>query len=136
MYETFAHTADTGLRVQTADLNTLFAEAGQALFSLMVGNLDDVQTRSRVPFAIDGDDVEYLLVDWLTELLYAFESERWLFREFEVSIGAGELRATGLGETADTKRHQLEHEVKAITYHGLEVKQSPEGWNATVIVDI
>jgi SHS2 domain-containing protein len=36
MFETFDHTADLGLRNWAADLNTLFAEAGQALFSTIV----------------------------------------------------------------------------------------------------
>ena len=36
MYETFEHTADLGLRVRAADLDTLFAEAAACLFSAIV----------------------------------------------------------------------------------------------------
>jgi SHS2 domain-containing protein len=37
----------------------------------------------------------------------------------------------------DAARHKMDHEVKAITYHGLQVEQQPDGsWSAEVIVDI
>lgn len=136
MYKTFAHTADTGLRVEAADLNTLFADAAQALFSLIVSNLTDVKTRTREHFQIAGREVDYLLVDWLSELLFVFESRHMLFREFDVSIGPDGLEATAVGESIDERRHRLDHEVKAITYHGLQVKQKQDKWIATVIVDI
>ena len=136
MYKTFAHTADAGLQVESPNLNTLFAEAGQALFSLIVSNLATVETRTRRQFTIGGCEVEYLLVDWLNELLFACESQRLLFREFDVSVGAEGLQATAVGESIDESRHRLDHEVKAITYHELKVEQAKDKWAATVIVDI
>jgi SHS2 domain-containing protein len=136
MYRTFAHTADVGLRIETADRNGLFAEAGRAFFSLIVANLGDVQSRSSHDFEIAGDDLEFLLVDWLNELLFAYESKRLLLCEFDVAIGPDGLKATAAGETVDPQRHRLDHEVKAITYHGLKVEQTPQGWAAEVIVDI
>jgi len=136
MYEIFSHTADAGLRVEAADLNALFAEAGQALFSLIVSNLADVETRTSRQFVVAGCEVDYLLVDWLNELLFAFESQHLLFREFHVAIEADGLKATATGEVVDSRRHQLDHEVKAITYHGLRVEQVGKLWIATVIVDI
>lgn len=136
MYRTFAHTADVGLRVDAVDLNTLFAEAGKALFSLIVTNLQDVQSRTRKEFAVAGGNLEFLLVDWLGELLYVYESERLLLCEFDVAVDSQGLTATAAGESADPHRHRLEHEVKAITYHGLKVEPAPAGWAAEVIVDI
>ncbi len=136
MYEIFAHTADAGLRVEATDLNELFAQAGEALFSLVVSNPADVAAKIQEKFSIVGAEIDYLLVDWLNELLFAFESRRLLFREFAVSIGNGRLEATAWGEPYDERRHQLAHEVKAITYHGLKVEPSGGQWTATVIVDI
>jgi SHS2 domain-containing protein len=136
MYETFSHTADVGLRVQSPDLNTLFAEAGQAFFSVIIENLSDVKPRNRVEFHIAGQDLAYLLADWLNELLFAFESRRLLLREFEVSVGHDGLQAVAQGETVDEARHTLDHEVKAVTYHGLKVEQTDAGWLAEVVLDI
>jgi SHS2 domain-containing protein len=136
MYETFAHTADVGLRVKAPDLNTLFAEAGQGFFTLIVSNLSDVELRSRVEFHIAGRDLAYLLADWLNELLFVFESRRLLLREFEVTVDPDGLKAVARGETVDEGRHVLDHEVKAVTYHGLRVEQLNGDWLAEVIVDI
>jgi SHS2 domain-containing protein len=47
------------------------------------------------------------------------------------------LSATCRGEQMDPARHAMDHEVKAITYHGLAVHQNADGtWHAEVIVDI
>jgi SHS2 domain-containing protein len=80
--------------------------------------------------------VEYLLFDWLNELLYAFESEKLLLAEFDLKLKDQQLTATCRGEPMDPARHQMEHEVKAITYHGLRVEQTADGWQSEVIVDI
>jgi len=136
MYETFDHTADIGLRVTAPDVDSLFADAGRGFFSVIVTNLDDVRPRTRVEFNVAGAELDYLLVDWLNELLFAFESRRLLLSEFDVSVGAGGLAAVAQGETVDDRRHQLEHEVKAITYHGLKIEQVDGNWTAEVILDI
>jgi SHS2 domain-containing protein len=85
---------------------------------------------------VAGTDPELLLFDWLTELLYVFESRKLLLAEFEVSVDSRGLSATCRGEPVDPARHELDHEVKAITYHGLRIEQTAEGWLAEVIVDI
>jgi SHS2 domain-containing protein len=136
VYTIFPHTADAGLRVEAEDMEELFAEAGRAFFSLVVANLDDVQPRTQREITVEGDDLEYLFFDWLNELLFTFENERLLLSQFEVSLDAGGLRSVASGERVDRDRHQLEHEVKAITYHGLKVVRTEQGWMAEVIVDI
>jgi SHS2 domain-containing protein len=136
MYEHFEHTADLGLRVRASDVDTLFAEAATALTAAIVEDVNAIEPRQRVALVIAGDDVEYLLLDWLTALLVKFEVERLLFREFRVKTEDGVLTANLRGEPFDPERHQLSHEVKAITYHGLHVEQTGDGWQAEVIVDI
>jgi SHS2 domain-containing protein len=136
MYETFEHTADLGLRVRAADLDTLFAEAGAALFAAVVEELGSVEPRQRVDVHVDGDERAFLLFDWLRELLYRFDSEHLLFGRFEVHVGESGLDGSAWGEPLDPVRHALAHEVKAITYHGLRVEQTSDGWLAEVIVDI
>src|SRR5262249_18207613 len=136
MYETFDHTADLGLRMRAPDLDTLFAEAGRALFAIIVENLEEVEAKQQVHVELAGDEREFLLFDWLKELLYQFDSQHLLFSRFEVHVGAAGLTANVWGETLDRNRHRLLHEVKAITYHGLTVEHTNQGWLAEVIVDI
>ena len=136
MFETFEHTADLGLRVRAKSLENLLEEAGRGLFSIMVTNLADVRCLQERAYRVDGAAVDYLLFDWLNELLYTFESDRLLLAEFHVELDSDGLRATARGEPMDLDRHRMEHEVKAITYHGLRVEEDADGWIAEVIVDI
>ena|SRR5579884_2196382 len=136
MHEFFEHTADLGLRVRAADLETLFAEAATALFEAVVDNLESVRPLRSVAVRVAGTELEYLLFDWLKELLYRFDAERLLFSRFAVRLTPEGLEGTAEGEELDPQRHELGHEVKAITYHGLRVEKSDGEWLAEVIVDI
>ena len=136
MYEMFEHTADLGLRVSAPDLDTLFAEAGQALFSAIVEELATVQALQPVSVDLAGTELAYLLFDWLNELLFQYESEHVLLSRFDVHVSESGLQGTVWGEPLDPGRHELQHEVKAITYHQLRVERTPDGWLAEVIVDI
>ena len=77
-----------------------------------------------------------LLLDWLNELLYCFEREHLLLAEFDISFDSHGLKASARGEPLDAERHEPSHEIKAITYHEFEVKQTENGWQARFIVDI
>jgi SHS2 domain-containing protein len=136
MHETFDHTADLGLRIRAADLDALFAEAAQALFETIVDDLGTVQPRERLDLELHGDDREYLLFDWLNELLFRWDTEHLLLSRFEVHVAGDGLKGTAWGEPLDRARHTLGHEVKAITYHDLRVEWDTDGWLAEVIVDI
>ena len=86
MHETFEHTADLGLRIRAADLDTLFVEAAQALFEAIVEDLQSVRPDRRVDAALAGDEREYLLFDWLKTLLYHFDAEHLLLSRFEAHV--------------------------------------------------
>lgn len=136
MYETFDHTADLGLRARASTLDVLFAEMAEALFAAIVEDPATIAPRESVEVTIAGDERDYLLFDWLRKLLFLFEGDHWLFRRFTVRVSETGLVATAWGEPLDRSRHELSHEVKAITYHELKVEPAPEGWLAEVIVDI
>jgi SHS2 domain-containing protein len=136
MYETFDHTADLGLRVRAADLGALFAEAGMALTATLVEDPDAIRAEVSLDVKLAADDLEYLFFDWLKSLLYQFDAEKLLFSRFDVKVSDTGLEATAWGERLDESRHELAHEVKAITYHALKVEKTDDGWLAEVIVDI
>jgi SHS2 domain-containing protein len=138
MYEIFEHTADIGIRARAADLETLFADAARGLFSILVANLEAVRPVLEEPVRIEGEQGRYddLLFDWLAELLYRFDARRVLFSEFAVRVSDTAVAAVVRGEPMDRGRHEMDMEVKAITYHGLKVEPEGDGWLAEVIVDL
>jgi len=136
MYEIFEHTADLGIRARAGSLGELFADAARGLFAVMVANLDAVRTVDEVKFHISGSNCEELLHDWLAELLYTFSARRTVLAEFQVEVNSTGLVATAKGEPVDLARHEIDLEVKAITWHALKVERIARGWQAEVIVDV
>ena len=136
MFETFAHTADLGLRVRSASRESLFEEAALGLFSMLIVDPSEVQPREEIRIEIDADEIEYQLFDWLSELLYRFDTQHLLLGQFYVEFNDGKLIGICRGEPLDRVRHVMDHEVKAITYHDLRVEESDGEWLAEVIVDI
>ncbi|RMF90583.1 MAG: archease, partial [Planctomycetota bacterium] len=114
MFETFEHTADIGLRVTAESLEDLFAEAAIGFYTLLCPNLESVHPLASrsvvVPFpAAAGEacepDYAELLHDWLSELLYIFDVERFLACRVNVAFENGELHGTLEGEPFDARRH-------------------------------
>lgn len=136
MYELFEHTADMGLRVRAENLSGLFEDAARALFSVIVANLDSVRPVQEVTIRLSAGQLDDLLFDWLAELLFRFDAHRTVFGEFQVDVQGNQLTAVARGELIDPARHELDMEVKAITYHGLKVEHNDQGWLAEVIVDL
>ena len=136
MYEYFDHTADVGIRVRAADLPELFADAGRALFGLIVENLDDVRDVEEIDVRVAGAVGDDLLFDWLSELLQVFEMTGLVLCRFEVEMAGEEITARAWGEQLNVERHRLGHEVKAVTYHLLKLEQTADGWVGEAVVDL
>ncbi len=130
-FEFFDHTADIGLAVEAEDKAAVFAEAAKGLFELLIG-LDSIRTTDSFRMTISGTDDLELMAEWLTTLLFQFEVDEMVFAEFDVQYTEGLLTATVRGEKRSEQRHFPRTEVKAITYHGLEVTET----SARIILDI
>lgn len=130
------HTADMGIEASGATLEELFAEAAYGLMEIIAGAPQGLCREERSVVVEGGDEAE-LLVNWLNEVLYLFEMRRFFPVDFEVEgVAWNRLHARVRGETFDPERHPVEREVKAVTYHQLEVVEDQEGWKAQVIFDI
>jgi SHS2 domain-containing protein len=135
-YETFDHTADIGVRAFGRTPEEVFGHAAEALFNVLT-DLKSIRGRLTRKVEIHGSDLEDLLVRWLGELLYLCEGEGYLFREFSiVQLTPTFLKATARGERFDPARHEFKTEIKAVTYHQVEVAQKDGKWVGKVIFDI
>ncbi len=134
-YRYLEHTADTGIEAWGATLADAFAEAALGLFALMV-DPSTVKERTERRFVVRGDDVEDLLVRWLSELIAVVDSEGLLLRRFAIDSFEGKtMVARGWGETLDPSRHEVRVAVKAATYHRLSVDAGPPA-RVRVILDL
>lgn len=138
-FERLDHTGDIGLRVTAGSASALFEEAARALTAIMC-EPGSIRARTRREVHLEAPALDLLLVDWLNELLYRFEVDRLLVHSARVRLTHGQdtvqLEATVRGETYDPAVHPLNTLLKAVTYHGLELEETPEHWRASMIVDI
>jgi SHS2 domain-containing protein len=136
--EVFDHTADVGLRISASDLPDLFRTAAEALFDYVVANRGDVGVERTETLTLKADSTADLLVAWLNELIFRCETRHFLFNRFELMIldDGLSLEAKIGGEPIDRSRHILDHEVKAVTHHGISLERDGEEWVAEVILDI
>jgi SHS2 domain-containing protein len=135
-FEILDHTADIGLIVYGENLRVLFENAGEAFFHIIT-DLRKVRRRVEKRIDIKGESLDRLMVDWLSELLYLHDVESLLFKGFKVdSVGEGGLKAIVKGEPFQEGVHVIKTEVKAVTYHQIEVRQENGRWRAQVILDL
>jgi SHS2 domain-containing protein len=135
-FEVISHTADIGIVVYGSCLDELMTSAAE-------GMIDLITDRSRIGSSIvkrielEAGDGEILLVKWLNELLFLFEVERLLFTSFDITIvGGNRMMAKCCGEEFDPTRHHIKREIKAATYHNLNIVKESGGYSARIIFDI
>jgi len=129
------HTADVGIIARGASLSQTFTNAARALFSIIT-ELDSVAEVLHRDTELAAPDRESLLVAWLNELIYLFDTENVLFRRFEITeLNNTRLKARSYGEKVDKSKHELKTGVKAATYHMLRIDKG-NGYQAQVLFDI
>jgi len=135
-YRTLSHTADLKLRIWGATLKELFENAGAALMATITDRRG-LRAKETEEITVDAPDREALLVAWLNHLLYLYDVKGFLGRDFTVlDLSSEKLSARIRGEVFDPGRHVSKTAVKAATYHQLEIRQTQDGWQATVILDL
>ena len=135
-YHTFDHTADLGLVIRGASEEDLFANAANAVFDIIT-DLGRVEARETRRIVVEGDSREDLLINFLREVLYLYNGERWLLKEIHIiKIDEKALEAEVRGEPFDGRKHEICKEIKAVTYHQAQIRKTPDGWTARVIFDV
>lgn len=137
-FEFLEHTADLKFRSYGETLDICFMNAAKALFSSIL-DLDSVAVKSEREVELESDSLETLLHDFLSEILFLFETGGLVFKEFIVSIEDGEgykLSAKLRGERFNPRKHAVTTEIKAVTYHGMRVEKRGGEWIAEVLCDI
>ena len=135
-YKLFDHTADLGVEVHGKTVNELFANAAFAVFDVLA-DLSHVSPIVERKIVVDGEGWEDLLVNYLREILYMYNGEGLLLKEFSVfDIDPRHLEGKVAGEPFDPAKHTINTEIKAVTYHQVAVKEDQGMWTGRVIFDV
>jgi SHS2 domain-containing protein len=135
-YRFIDHTADFRLEIFGADEQDLFVQAALALTDLLT-DPKTLEGRHRQTLSVGGEDWSDLMVNWLRELLYLWSGEdRLVSRVILHALDSTRLEATVTTDVFRADRHAIRNEIKAVTYHQIEVRPWQTGWRARVVFDI
>jgi len=130
------HTADVGVVVYGKSLAELFQNAAESFFSVLieVKNIHEEESRS---FSLDAPGLEELLVSWLNEFLFLFETQELLFSRFAIkNLSNTHLEATAWGERYVEGKHPIKRVIKAVTFHQLSIQEQKGMWKTQIIYDL
>lgn len=135
-YHLIDHTADFGIHVSGTNSKDLFANAAEALFDVIT-EIDSLTGHDSCHIEVSGDDWSDLMINWLREILYLWNGRERLVKSADItSLSENMLSAQVVFDSYDPDRHSIKTEIKAVTYHQIQVKRSLSGWTAQIIFDI
>lgn len=132
-------TADIAYEAYGETLEEMYSNAAVALFSVMT-SLDSVEEQQTDVFTVQAEDKQALLLDFLNELLYKWDTEKVLFKDFSCEIQSEQsgykIVTECSGEAFNPDKHEMKVEIKAVTYFDMEVKEENGVWKGHVTLDI
>ena len=136
IYQTFDHTSDLGVLVFGANLETLFKNSIKALNSLLIEKEMTGGERTK-NIELESTDREMLLHDFIAEALYLFWSENLLITDIKfTNLSKNYLKGQAQIYDISNKQIEINREIKAVTYHQLEIGKRDDYFYAKVVLDI
>ena len=135
-FDLIDHPADLGIEARGKTMAQAFEQAATGLVSVIL-DLSSVEALVSRELTLEASDLEHLVVKWLAEVLYLYDGEKFVSKEFSVSeLRPHSLRATVVGETFVPEKHVTRLDVKAVTYHQLVVEETNSECRIRVFLDI
>ena len=132
-------TADLAIKVLGKDLNDVFRNAALAVCEATV-DPKTVKARDTSEIHLGDEELETLLFDFLSEIIFKKDADQMVFCECRVFVegeeGAWRLHAILKGEKIDRKKHRLDYDIKAVTMHMFKIEKTKDGYEATIVVDV
>ncbi|MBF0487825.1 MAG: archease [Nitrospirae bacterium] len=127
---------DLGIKVSAPAIEAVFETAALGFYSLTT-NIDNVEPLTALQVTVTEDTPERLLVAWLNELIYLFDTDGFIGKQATIeSLDNHHIAAEIKGEYFDPEKHDCGYLIKAATYHKLQLDKGDSGWTAIIIFDI
>jgi len=145
-YEQIEISGDAGLRIWGESIEDIFRNAAAGLFELIT-DISGIRETAQQELRLRSGDCGSLLIMWLNELIYLFETEDFIMKGCDLRIAETSsdddsgsrlflLNARLSGGTFEQGVHESRLLIKAATYHGFRLEENGGRWEATVIFDI
>jgi len=120
------HATDAFIEVTASTLNEAFTLAAQSVVDITLDR-DTIEEKVQRTLTVSAQDLAYLLFNWLEEVNYQIITEGFSIARFSLEISKNflyRLNATAYGEPINLKKHHFKIEIKAPTFHMMEIKQN------------
>ena len=135
-YRITKHHTELAVRITGGSQADLFANSAFALFDVMT-DLAAVEIKERIPLEIEGNERDDLLVNWMRELLYLYQSNGYLLKEFKINqVKDTVVKAEVCGEKVDPDRHEVKQEIASVAAHKSRMEKTGNQWIAQVIFEL
>jgi len=138
-FEILEHTADIGIMAYGKTKREVFINAAKGMFEIIAGENKTLRENFYDKIKLEADNLEGLLFAWLNELLYISETKLVILSKFKIKeLSDFQIKAEVEGIKINPPSVKIEKEIKAVTYHRLEIKKDEESglWSAQIIFDI
>lgn len=138
-FEILEHTADIGIAAYGKTKREVFINAAKGMFEIIAGENKNLKENFYDKIKLEADNLEGLLFAWLNELLYIGETRLVILNKFQIKeLSDFQIKAEIGGTKINPPSVKIEKEIKAVTYHRLEIKKDGESglWKAQIIFDI
>lgn len=125
-YRFLDHTTDAFIEITARDTKEAFSVASDAVINLTLDQAK-VEEKQEREFSAKGKDLRYLLFSWLEEINFVLITDGFAIRRIEFEIGQDDgynIHAKAFGESLDFKKHGFKVEIKAPTFHEMEIRQN------------
>jgi len=138
-YDYFETTADIGIEVVSNSIEDAFINSALATMNL-VTDVEKMDTTINKEVQITSEDLYALLYDWITEVIMLMNCDFFIASKYDLKITKNDdkyiLKATLYGDIYDTDKYNYKTEVKAITYHLMQIDNLDDKYHVKFIVDI
>lgn len=127
-YKLLEHATDAFIEVTASDLKEAFIQAGNSVVETTIDR-SSVKENEKKKISVTGKEIRYLLFDWLEEVIYQLITEGFAIHRFELDIKKNKeykLEATAFGEPIDLQKHHFKVEIKAPTFHLMEISEGKD----------
>ena len=138
-FKYFDTTADIGVEVNSKNITDAYIDAALGTLNIIT-DIEKIQPKTVKEINIESEDEYGLLYDWITELLILLDGENFIASQYDIGITNDDktykLQGNIIGDNYDTSIYNYKTEVKAITYHEMDIVQEEENIKIRFIVDL
>jgi len=127
-YKLLDHATDAVIEITASNLKEAFVVAGQSVVDITLDS-EKVEEKEQRMLKVTGKDLRYLLFNWLEEVNYQLITEGFAIHRFALDISENseyKLNATAYGEPLDLQKHHFRVEIKAPTFHEMEITEGKQ----------